>query len=260
MKLKSQGKKQKTKGKVNIGFTTTQILAQQHEINYTESVNPSNVKMKVTQSHYPVYVSIMPLDDYVYTIDGFLSQNECVQWIRFGESFGFEHCFQPESSGYAHREQGRLQFEDRGIGAAIYNRVFPFLPTLVDGRRPCCCSSNIRMYKYSVGQRFGKHIDESNPDEKTGGITLFTLLIYLNGGDQSNIPEFLPIDEYGDTLTGGETLFYRGHGRLSSVAVSVSPQQGLLLLHGHGHRCLSHEGAVVTSGTKYVLRTDVVYL
>ena len=31
------------------------------------------------------------------------------------------------------------------------------------------------------------------------------------------------------------------------------------LLHGHGARCLTHEASVVTEGTKYVLRTDVLY-
>ena len=39
----------------------------------------------------------------------------------------------------------------------------------------------------------------------------------------------------------------------------VEPRPGLGLLHKHGDDCLLHESLVVKCGTKYVLRTDVVY-
>lgn len=43
------------------------------------------------------------------------------------------------------------------------------------------------------------------------------------------------------------------------IAASFSPKQGACLVHGHGRQCLLHEGAAVTSGVKYLLRTDVMY-
>lgn len=43
------------------------------------------------------------------------------------------------------------------------------------------------------------------------------------------------------------------------VAASFSPLQGACLVHGHGRQCLLHEGAAVTAGVKYLLRTDVMY-
>lgn len=43
------------------------------------------------------------------------------------------------------------------------------------------------------------------------------------------------------------------------VAALFSPVQGACLVHGHGRQCLLHEGAAVTSGVKYLLRTDVMY-
>lgn len=65
------------------------------------------------------------------------------------------------------------------------------------------CNSNIRLYRYAVGQRFGKHIDESVEDEN-GHVSLWTVLIYLNGGG---------MEEGGDAeeepLRGGETVFYK---------------------------------------------------
>ena len=37
------------------------------------------------------------------------------------------------------------------------------------------------------------------------------------------------------------------------------PTRGICLFHGHGDECMTHEGAGVEDGVKYVLRTDVVY-
>lgn len=39
----------------------------------------------------------------------------------------------------------------------------------------------------------------------------------------------------------------------------MAPQAGLTLLHRHAPECLEHEGAVVKSGIKYVLRSDIVF-
>ena len=46
---------------------------------------------------------------------------------------------------------------------------------------PVGCSSNLRIYRYTEGQRFGKHIDEANFDHRLGGETRYTLLVYLSG-------------------------------------------------------------------------------
>jgi hypothetical protein len=75
-------------------------------------------------------------------------------------------------------------------------------------------------------------------------VTEFTLLIYLNE----------------EGLEGGETLFYATHRpRPDNVALRITPRIGACLLHAHGERCLTHEGAAVARGTKYLLRSDVAY-
>lgn len=107
----------------------------------------------------------------------------------------------------------------------------------VDSRQAIGLNSNIRIYKYGKGQRFGKHIDESV--KGTRGTTEYTLLIYLS------------------SCGGGETMFYDHRGK---CIVKVSPSPGLALIHRHGEEeCLEHEGAVVTNGEKFVLRSDVIY-
>jgi hypothetical protein len=68
-----------------------------------------------------------------------------------------------------------------------------------------------------------------------------TFMIYLNGG-----------------MTGGDTRFFADMEQifLQRPYLSVQPKEGMALIFLHS---IWHEGAVVHSGQKYVLRTDVMY-
>lgn len=75
------------------------------------------------------------------------------------------------------------------------------------------CNANIRIYRYCVGQRFGKHIDESVEDEN-GCVSNWTVLIYLNGGTAEGLPQAGggaggSSGEGEEALRGGETVFYK---------------------------------------------------
>ncbi len=48
-------------------------------------------------------------------------------------------------------------------------------------RAPHSLNTNIRMYKYTPGQHFGPHYDDSVRDPLTGAKSEWTLLIYLSG-------------------------------------------------------------------------------
>jgi hypothetical protein len=222
----------------------------------------------------------------IFTVQPFLTWKECSYFIQYAEEIGFEECEQKQTREYAQRNNGRIQVVDGNLAERIFSRLFPVLPAQVDGMKPCGCSSNIRFYRYTVGQSFGKHVDESHYDEHLRGTTVYTLLIYLNGtvptssfpttldapaAADSSLPTDLPqndcsanehennhcVDDRAEiSCVGGETVFYKGHGD-KRVLLEVRPVQGMLLLHGHGARCLTHEGRVVTEGVKYVLRTDV---
>jgi hypothetical protein len=148
------------------------------------------------------------------------------------------------------------------------------------------CANNIRIYKYSKSQRFGKHYDESN-DIGPNKRTFFTVLVYLNGNGGKTLEENDFLHEgaaavaassaattatahradkdilrekktYSNNILGGETQFFLGHKQADPIC-SMDPLQGSLLFHEHGERCLLHQGAVVLQGDKYILRTDVVY-
>jgi len=111
-------------------------------------------------------------------------------------------------------------------------------------RKPAAgLNPNIRIYKYSTGQKFGQHYDDSVQDS-LGRISEWTLLIYLNGGDNEN-------DIF---LYGGETVFYK-----KKEEIVIKPERGMALLHKHGHDCLLHEAKEVKRGFKYVLRSDLMF-
>ncbi|CAM9817759.1 unnamed protein product [Chrysoparadoxa australica] len=216
--------------------------------------------------------------DIIFTVgDPFLTPRECSRWIEWGEVQGFERTQLTATRYNAHRDNGRISVHSPEVAAAIFERLKHFMPALGD-RQPVCASPNIRLYKYCVGQSFGKHVDQSSRDDSTGAISEWTVLMYLNGGGKGTLtltlltclcslsrfalayplPSLIYALDEGDELAGGETIFYRGsYG--GKVAVSFTPKKGAVLLHGHGERCLTHEGAMVTAGVKYLLRTDICY-
>jgi hypothetical protein len=133
-------------------------------------------------------------------------------------------------------------------------------------------NENLRVYRYRAGHYFGQHYDEAvhvsvedlttDPAKPrlTRGVTRWTMLVYLTGSD------------YGE-LAGGATRFYpeigvpigaRSQGRFGQSSdgsnfLDVEVKKGTVLLHKHGEDCLLHEGALVTSGNKWILRSDLVF-
>ncbi|KAI0665105.1 hypothetical protein C8Q70DRAFT_904629, partial [Cubamyces menziesii] len=104
-------------------------------------------------------------------------------------------------------------------------------------RSPHSLNSNIRLYKYEQGQYFGPHYDDSVKDPATGAKSEWTLLIYLTGSQ--------------DGVEGGEA---------SSTHSPTITAHDTVMDHSHGQDCLLHEGSPVTKGTKYVLRSDLMFM
>lgn len=208
----------------------------------------------------------------VYCIDNFMLEKECRKMIEWGERNEFEELKQEEVNYYAFRDNGRYRVHNPLMAEAIFARLEPFLPNnskAFEGMKCLGCSSDIRFYRYKTGQRFGKHVDESTQDDEKGGITKYTVLIYLNGTGISSATIPPPSHSYSERikdledeevpLVGGETVFHVGAYYGSRVVAEAIPLPGRLLFHGHGAECITHESRVVLAGTKYVLRTDVVY-
>eukprot|EP00747_Dinoflagellata_sp_TGD_P169532 gnl/TRDRNA2_/TRDRNA2_198743_c0_seq1.p1 gnl/TRDRNA2_/TRDRNA2_198743_c0~~gnl/TRDRNA2_/TRDRNA2_198743_c0_seq1.p1 ORF type:complete len:276 (-),score=49.61 gnl/TRDRNA2_/TRDRNA2_198743_c0_seq1:116-943(-) len=204
---------------------------------------------KVVLSHLPLLTHPVTIS----ALDNFMSEEECRTWIVWGEQTGFEEAKQKASAEFAHRDNGRILLQSPDVAHLLWLRIRPFVPEALKApggsRRALGCSPRIRLYRYTRGQRFGQHIDTSTDEPSMGGVTHFTVLVYLNGG---------PHDSEERQLRGGETIFWKDHDG-KRPALAFPPLRGACLFHGHGDECMTHEGAAVEAGTKYVLRTDVVY-
>mmetsp|Transcript_36241 Transcript_36241/g.77286 ORF Transcript_36241/g.77286 Transcript_36241/m.77286 type:complete len:296 (-) Transcript_36241:247-1134(-) len=214
-----------------------------------------------------------------------LSSNECQDWINYAEEDNrWDAVSHPATKWIAHRECGRIQKNDCSMAHRLYQRIenivqniSPHLDifdraSLLSNEAKCnsirsynnqptyqpvTCNPNLRLYKYTKGQWFGRHVDGTNKIDLPGAHvkeaqTEITVLFYLSpcrgGATRFHLPQ-------GKRSSGGK----RKKGGGGSEGVAFAPEEGAVLLHVHGDRCLEHEAEPVLEGVKYVLRTDIVY-
>ena len=168
-------------------------------------------------------------DDLVFTIDGILSPEEALALISAADDLGFEPA--PITVGPGRfrmaphiRDNTRVMVDDFGLAAAIWERLRPWVHPEAIG-----VNERFRVYRYERGQAFRWHLDGSF--RRPGEASRHSVLIYLN-----------------DDFEGGRTEI-EGCG-------SVEPRTGRALLFDHR---IEHQGAPVSAGTKYVLRTDLMF-
>ncbi|KAK6250518.1 hypothetical protein SCA6_004523 [Theobroma cacao] len=199
-------------------------------------------------------------DTDLFTVQNFFSSVESRAFIKAAESIGFEHqgSLGP-TRGEAYRDNDRISVNDPALVDAIWQSGLSklFSDIKIRGKVAVGLNPNIRFYRYKVGQRFGRHIDES-VDLGAGKCTHYTLLIYLSGGSKTNgkSDSSNQKDSVSEPLVGGETVFY---GSRNGVVAEVAPAEGMALLHIHGDKCMLHEARNVSKGIKYVFRSDVVF-
>ena len=167
------------------------------------------------------------------TIDDVLDAAECAQHIDRAERAGFGAA--PIISGYREvfaaevRNNTRVMTDDFALASLIWERAREHLPIFLDGWQAIAMNERFRYYRYRPGQRFNWHADA--PFRRTNGeASQLSFIMYLN-----------------DDFTGGETAV------MDNV---IAPRRGMALFFRHE---LPHEGRPVESGTKYVMRTDVMY-
>lgn len=175
----------------------------------------------------------MKLADDIYTIAGVLTPEECRDYIALTESRGYADAPISVRGSFVMRpdirNNARVIIDDVPGAESLWQRIRPEIPPILDGRQAIGLNERLRFYRYDPGERFAPHIDGAYRREN-GEESLLTFMIYLNDG-----------------FGGGETEFDE---------IAVTPETGLALLFRHA---LLHEGKAVTSGRKYVLRSDVMY-
>lgn len=181
--------------------------------------------------------------DRVFVIHDFLSQRECAALIRRSEAAVYLPGTVGGVANENFRNNERVMVDDQSLASDLFQRATPFLPAVLEGHHLVGFNERWRFYRYQPGQTFQPHRDGSYLRMMTGDKSEVTMMIYLNDG-----------------MVGGETKFYANadHAFLQppSPYLSVQPKTGMALVFLH---TIWHEGAVVQSGLKYVLRTDVLY-
>jgi predicted 2-oxoglutarate/Fe(II)-dependent dioxygenase YbiX len=170
----------------------------------------------------------------IVCIRNVLSAAECEALIARAEAAGFEPATINTRSGAKRdertRDNDRVIMDDAALASDLWKRVADQVPVIRAGRQVIGLNERLRFYRYHPGQRFDWHVDGAFR-RKDGEMSLFTFMIYLNEG-----------------YRGGATAFHN--------SADIVGERGMALLFEHG---LMHQGAEVTEGVKYALRSDVMY-
>jgi 2OG-Fe(II) oxygenase superfamily len=179
----------------------------------------------------------------ILTIDHFLSQGECDDYVKRGEDKGFEEASVSTQRGMVMmknvRNNDRVIMDDASLAGHLWQRVQPFVPLEFEKWHPVGLNERFRFYRYDIGQRFDWHQDGCF-ERPNGERSFSTFMVYLNAD-----------------FEGGETSFSTS-SRSSVVwaSVKVKPEVGKALLF---HHPITHKGETVVAGRKYVLRSDLMF-
>ncbi len=178
-----------------------------------------------------------------FLLRGVFSRQECARIIQEAEAAGFQATGGDYPPSY--RDNDRQVRDDAQRAEALFARIRPFLPEhLVDAAgdrwRLKGLNPRFRFCRYRGGQRFCIHRDGAHAPS-TEERSHLTCMLYLNDAAE---------------FSGGATRYYAERAEGSELLGVVRPEAGTLIVFDHA---LWHDGEAVVSGTKYVMRTDVLY-
>ena len=172
----------------------------------------------------------------IFEIPNVLDAAECDEWIERIRAAGTEpapiNTVRGTMVNAQIRNNRRVMFDDPEWATDLFERVRDAVPQEIHGMVLVGINERLRCYEYLPGQRFAPHSDGAfyrDDFERSW----YTCIIYLNEG-----------------FEGGETIFF------VDPEVVIRPRTGAGLFFQHP---IIHEGAVVKSGAKYAMRTDLMY-
>ena len=153
------------------------------------------------------------------------------------------------------RSKDRMSIPSVDFAQRLYAILSPHLPEFpypTSAKRPAgavtraahSLNSNIRVYKYSTGQYFGPHYDDTVRDAATGAKSEWTILIYLTG-TQDGV-------EGGEvrsgTISSQQILHYGAHRQYFTTVNAASDRTVLYLLSLEGRPfCIGSRPIVAVS-------------
>lgn len=173
------------------------------------------------------------INDSIFTVREFLTPEECAAYIDLAERAGFAAAPLTTAFGPQHRpdirNNTRVMIDDAERADELWRRAAEYVDVWDADWQPIGLNERLRLYRYDVGQQFDWHYDGCY-ERANGERSWLTFMVYLN-----------------HDFTGGQTAF---------EDAAVEPATGMALFFVHR---ILHKGRPVTSGRKYVLRSDVMY-
>ncbi|QIW97605.1 hypothetical protein AMS68_003123 [Peltaster fructicola] len=224
---------------------------------------------------------------YAIVIDNVLSRQECAELRQEAEEStnrGWERAMVNIGNGQQAlytdtRNCGRIIWDSQEVVDRIWNRISD-LPELkeilrlqnnaeVTGNGPARRNEvweftrpneRMRFLKYVQGEYFRPHCDGTYETPDRSERSYYTMQLYMNdqGPPTSQSLRGLSKEErklaQKNYLQGGNTAFHSYDGQRR---FNVAPKAGSVLIFQH--RNLLHSGTDVLQGTKYTMRTDLMY-
>lgn len=190
-----------------------------------------------------------------FMLQDVLTAEECDQIIAASAAMGYTRDGPASMLGQdVRKNQNCVWIADADMANTLFQRSLPHLPKDVDGGAPAGLNARWRLYKYNTSDVFKVHQDSSCPGI---GIANGRLVQDMYGDRWSQLTFLVYLN---DDFGGGATRFFLGKSR--DEVQEVPAKRGAVLCFYHGKNSLSpwHEGALVTQGTKYVIRSDVLYM
>eukprot|EP01083_Nonionella_stella_P069417 185057_1 len=219
------------KAKNDISMTTKLLISNQS--------TPLNIEMeKITVPFEP------HKDKFCIVIRNAFTKKECNELIKMSEKQKYGPAYVRTRDNYMKGQQlnlegrnnSRVMIDSREMADFFFKRIETFIPMQWRKQRVVALNERLRFLRYHRGEYFKMHMD--GPYKRDNGEESFvTFLLYLNEG-----------------FKGGSTTLFDLNDETNNKA--VVPETGMVLLFQHD---IWHDGEEVVKGTKYCIRTDVMY-
>lgn len=193
---------------------------------------------------------IQLLFDTAYTcfiLPALFSEAECAALLRPEIKAAYKKAIDNYPTYYRNNE--RLVVDDTELAEKLFEKIKNYLPQELEitSENPSEAglwqlkglNERLRYCRYAAQQYFHRHLDGvhyRNADLQSK----LTFMIYLNDAEE---------------FEGGRTLFYKD--RISAeIWATYTPRRGDLIIFDHN---IWHEGELLQSGEKFVLRSDILY-
>jgi prolyl 4-hydroxylase len=178
-------------------------------------------------------MNLFKINENIFIIMDFWDKNKCLDFIAKSEERGYQNAKIDTSIRQrivkSVRNNKRVMYKDIELANEIWETLSEFVPKQIGNSKSIGLNELFRFYRYNPNEEFKKHRDQSyirNANEAS----YYTFMIYLNDG-----------------FVGGETTFPNN---------VIKPVTGMALIFLHD---IEHAGSPIKKGTKYVLRTDIMY-